>query len=221
MIVHCEGCESSFRIEDHLIKPTGSKLRCSKCRHEFKVYPPAPVDEAEEPLILNDALPAAAGLLSGGSLEMYFAPGAEECYYQYFVRPGTDNSSTAEWSPPYRHYRPMDPYWKNNVEVIDNEAAGPDVQFTLTRTELNHGEVAVATLRNNSGRKLNFALLDLAQDGAIAADGPHHLRRLPFDGLCEAFQRDGGGRTGIVAQVLAHDFQHGRLGGAGGQGVEA
>ena len=59
MIVHCEGCESSFRIEDHLIKPTGSKLRCSKCRHEFKVYPPAPVDEAEEPLILGDALPAA------------------------------------------------------------------------------------------------------------------------------------------------------------------
>ncbi len=59
MIVHCEGCESSFRIEDHLIKPTGSKLRCSKCRHEFKVYPPAPVDEAEEPLMLGDALPAA------------------------------------------------------------------------------------------------------------------------------------------------------------------
>jgi predicted Zn finger-like uncharacterized protein len=59
MIVHCEGCESNFRIEDHLIKPTGSKLRCSKCRHEFKVYPPAPADEAEEPLMLNDALPAA------------------------------------------------------------------------------------------------------------------------------------------------------------------
>ena len=58
MIVHCEGCESGFRVDEHLIKPTGSKLRCSKCRHVFVAYPPAQADEAEEPLILNDALPA-------------------------------------------------------------------------------------------------------------------------------------------------------------------
>lgn len=60
------------------------------------------------------------------------------------------------------HYR----RW-NRVLDIDNEAAGPEVQFTLTRTELNHGEQAIATLRNNSGRKLYFAVLDLAQDGAV------------------------------------------------------
>ena len=59
MIVHCEGCESGFHVDEHLIKPTGSKLRCSKCRHVFTAYPPAPADEAEEPLILGDALPAA------------------------------------------------------------------------------------------------------------------------------------------------------------------
>jgi pilus assembly protein FimV len=59
MIVHCEGCESGFHVDEHLIKPTGSKLRCSKCRHVFTAYPPAPADEAEEPLILSDALPAA------------------------------------------------------------------------------------------------------------------------------------------------------------------
>ena len=58
MIVHCEGCESGFHVDEHLIKPTGSKLRCSKCRHVFMAYPPAPADEAEEPLILGDALPA-------------------------------------------------------------------------------------------------------------------------------------------------------------------
>ncbi len=59
MIVHCEGCESGFHVDEHLIKPTGSKLRCSKCRHVFTAYPPAPADEAEEPLVLGDALPAA------------------------------------------------------------------------------------------------------------------------------------------------------------------
>ena len=59
MIVHCEGCESGFHVDEHLIKPTGSKLRCSKCRHVFTAYPPAPADEAEEPLILSEALSAA------------------------------------------------------------------------------------------------------------------------------------------------------------------
>jgi predicted Zn finger-like uncharacterized protein len=58
MIVHCEGCESRFHVEERRIKPTGSKVRCSKCRHEFMAYPPAPADEEEETLILGEALPA-------------------------------------------------------------------------------------------------------------------------------------------------------------------
>jgi pilus assembly protein FimV len=58
MIVHCEGCESRFHVDEHRIKPTGSKVRCSKCRHEFMAYPPAPADEEEETLILGEALPA-------------------------------------------------------------------------------------------------------------------------------------------------------------------
>ncbi|MBI5580190.1 MAG: zinc-ribbon domain-containing protein [Deltaproteobacteria bacterium] len=59
MIVHCEGCESGFHVDEHLIKPTGSKVRCSKCRHVFMAYaPPAPADDAEEPLILSDPLSA-------------------------------------------------------------------------------------------------------------------------------------------------------------------
>lgn len=68
MIVHCEGCESGFHVDEHLIKPTGSKLRCSKCRHVFMAYPPAPADETEEPLILGDALPA--GETAPGPAEM-------------------------------------------------------------------------------------------------------------------------------------------------------
>ena len=59
MIVTCEGCETSFQVEDHRIKSTGSKVRCSKCRHVFVAYPP-PAIEPEEPLILEKEVPAAA-----------------------------------------------------------------------------------------------------------------------------------------------------------------
>ena len=60
MIVTCEGCETNFRVEDRLIKPMGSKVRCSKCRHVFTAYSPTALAEPEEPLILSEELPAAS-----------------------------------------------------------------------------------------------------------------------------------------------------------------
>ena len=59
MIVMCEGCETSFQVEERLIKSTGSKVRCSKCRHVFVAYSPAAAAVPDEPLILSDELPAA------------------------------------------------------------------------------------------------------------------------------------------------------------------
>ncbi len=41
MIVTCDKCNASFNVKDQLIKPTGMKLRCSQCKHIFKVAPPA------------------------------------------------------------------------------------------------------------------------------------------------------------------------------------
>ena len=40
MIIPCKSCQSTFRLNSKLIKPTGSMVRCSKCREVFKVYPP-------------------------------------------------------------------------------------------------------------------------------------------------------------------------------------
>ncbi len=52
MIITCQECESSFNINDEMIKETGSKVKCSKCENVFVVYPPAVADETdfEEPL---------------------------------------------------------------------------------------------------------------------------------------------------------------------------
>ena len=38
MIVTCNECESSFNVDDGLIKDDGSKVRCSKCSSVFVVY---------------------------------------------------------------------------------------------------------------------------------------------------------------------------------------
>jgi len=68
MIVMCEGCETSFQVDDRMIKPTGSKVRCSKCRHVFVAYAPAAVTVPEEPLILSDELPATSS--NGTSMDL-------------------------------------------------------------------------------------------------------------------------------------------------------
>jgi pilus assembly protein FimV len=45
MIVTCNECDSSFTVDDRLIKDAGSKVRCSKCSSVFVVYPEAPDSE--------------------------------------------------------------------------------------------------------------------------------------------------------------------------------
>ena len=40
MIIKCENCSTSFKLPDDKIKPEGTKVRCSKCKSVFTVYPP-------------------------------------------------------------------------------------------------------------------------------------------------------------------------------------
>lgn len=47
MIIECESCASKFNLDEGLLKPGGSKVRCSLCKHVFIAYPPEelPVEE--------------------------------------------------------------------------------------------------------------------------------------------------------------------------------
>lgn len=39
MIVECKKCSRKFNLNEHLLKPTGSRVRCSKCKAVFQAYP--------------------------------------------------------------------------------------------------------------------------------------------------------------------------------------
>ena len=47
MIIPCVSCQSMFRLDNNLIKTTGSKVRCSKCHEIFMVYPPDDYKESD------------------------------------------------------------------------------------------------------------------------------------------------------------------------------
>lgn len=50
MIITCEKCDANFKLDESLLKPTGSKVRCSKCNEIFVAYPPEITEEAEAPV---------------------------------------------------------------------------------------------------------------------------------------------------------------------------
>jgi pilus assembly protein FimV len=42
MYITCQNCDTTFRLDERLLKPSGSKVRCSQCSHVFVAHPPQP-----------------------------------------------------------------------------------------------------------------------------------------------------------------------------------
>ncbi len=58
MYITCQQCSTIFRLDESLLKPTGSKVRCCQCKNVFVEYPPSV--EADE-----SALTGAAAFQNG------------------------------------------------------------------------------------------------------------------------------------------------------------
>jgi len=56
MIIPCKSCHSLFPLDSRVIKPTGSKVRCSKCGEVFKVLKPDVVERRKSQRIKTQNL---------------------------------------------------------------------------------------------------------------------------------------------------------------------
>jgi predicted Zn finger-like uncharacterized protein len=72
MIIECENCHTKFNLDESRLSKAGSKVRCSRCSHQFTAYPPevdlgieetpVEVSEEREPSPAEDeAVPAEEG----------------------------------------------------------------------------------------------------------------------------------------------------------------
>ncbi len=50
MIITCKECNARFNLDENLLKPTGSKVRCSNCNEVFTAYPPKISEETKAPI---------------------------------------------------------------------------------------------------------------------------------------------------------------------------
>jgi len=62
MILTCNECGAGFNFDEHLLKETGSKVRCSKCKKVFTAYPPSSAGQHEKAdFAIGDEQPVAPG----------------------------------------------------------------------------------------------------------------------------------------------------------------
>jgi predicted Zn finger-like uncharacterized protein len=48
MNITCEECSTTFSLDETILKPSGSKVQCSKCKNIFTAYPAAPTEISKE-----------------------------------------------------------------------------------------------------------------------------------------------------------------------------
>ena len=72
MLISCDSCDTTFNLDESLLKPTGSKVRCSNCQSIFVVYPPVPSVE-----IVDDDIQQEVGSDSDDVDELGFDLGME------------------------------------------------------------------------------------------------------------------------------------------------
>ena len=78
MILTCQNCSTSFRLDESFLKPSGSKVRCSRCKHIWPARPPAVTMAAPEEPEADDGPSvsvAAAGIAAGAGMAAALAGG--------------------------------------------------------------------------------------------------------------------------------------------------
>ncbi len=61
MVIQCESCQTEFNLDESLLRDEGTKVRCSRCLHVFKAYPPkshTPDETDERPDDFESAAPS-------------------------------------------------------------------------------------------------------------------------------------------------------------------
>ena len=92
MILTCQKCSTSFRLDETLLKATGSKVRCSLCQNIWVAYPPQASDEELDTPAEGDTVRGAAGLAASGVALGAIAAGLAE--------DDADDAETPEAMPP-------------------------------------------------------------------------------------------------------------------------
>jgi len=130
MIIKCSKCCTAFRIDDNLLKNTGTSFRCSECKQVFKVYPVKNLYH----LLENFEYALKRVLKSVEILEEYEKQKAES------IEKNKDNDDSASDLPEmlvnlYRLLKKNDLEAEESFNLVKPHLTGSDVQNDLDTLE--------------------------------------------------------------------------------------
>lgn len=144
MIVECEECESKFNLDETLLSPGGSKVRCSTCKHVFTAYPPEAVqEEAPEDDFFDEDLEETLALESRPAFDAEDEVSEEE-FGKAFEEAMEDSETVQTMSPDHipeeEDEEPVD------LEEAMERAAQIEEEVTREGAERQHAEAPTVAI---------------------------------------------------------------------------
>ncbi len=182
MIITCEECDTSFNLDDKVVKPSGSKVRCSQCRHVFTVHPPSALaaDQAGAPpqaATQGADVPAEAGVQAaeaasaGGALgfDEELDPGAEQAFEKALQELALEEDSAAPSGD-------MDLGEIENLLDLEDGTGGPKERPAAAASQ-NSGAAAEAQGAGADDEELDLSgldeLFDIPEEAEANEGGDH------------------------------------------------
>jgi len=172
MIITCEECNTSFKLDESLLKPSGSKLRCSKCGHIFVAYP-SPSDEISAPEPEEKTPPAAGETAEAAAAPETASEAQAETETETETESGPQTEAETEPSAPAEDEESLfeeDAAAAGTGPVAETAAekdAAPVEDFDLSDLDLSTPETEI---EEESAAVEDFDLSDLEQDLVMESD---------------------------------------------------
>ena len=140
MIITCEKCGKSFRLDDKLLKPGGTKLQCSKCKHIFRAFPPGEKAPAEKPadteLITCEQCGAGFNMKSSLLNPDGSKVRCSKCKHIFLAYPSSAEPPPKKEAPPTRAPEPEpEPEPELDLDIEESAAAGGSDDLDLSLEE--------------------------------------------------------------------------------------
>jgi len=104
VVIECAHCQTRFKLADDKLRPEGTKVRCSKCKEIFTVFPPEGDEQPPAPAPPAPAPPAPAppapappvttDEIDFGNLTMDAPPAADESDFSFSMESVADETSS-------------------------------------------------------------------------------------------------------------------------------
>ncbi len=145
MIIRCNECDTRFNIDESLLKQTGSKVRCSKCKNVFLAYPSSLSEEPDKSGKVETELEA---VITDEEIQSGIQYSAEE------------ESADIELA--------MDEAFEENTKVEEKpEEAGPELELDL--------EPEIDETQAETGAELELELADKTDSEISVKEEPEEV----------------------------------------------